>query len=158
MSHVVSLRLKDDQWNRLKRLARHIDQTPSGAAARLIEEALRMAEFAFIEFRNSPVGRQAYIMGSSLAVWEVMMVARAYQFDPERTAEHLNWPLVKVRAALQYAKAFPEEIQESLDENDSYDFAMVKRMLPQAELFIVEDEAGDVAASTASEDVAPAAR
>jgi hypothetical protein len=40
----------------------------------LIEESLRETEFAYIEFRNSPVGRQAYLKNSNLAVWQVMML------------------------------------------------------------------------------------
>jgi hypothetical protein len=156
MSRVLSLRLKDDQMERLKRLARHLDHTPSEAAVRLIEEA-------FIEFRNSPAGRQAYIMGSSLAIWEVIFVAQAYDLDPARTAEHLDWPIVKVKAALQYAEAFPDEINEAIDENNSYDFTKLKRMLPQAELFVVDFDDPDGAGlesevMTAGQNVAPAAR
>ncbi len=131
MSHVLSLRLKDEQMERLERHARRLDRTPREAATRLIEEALRMGEFAFIEFRNSPGGRQAYIMGSSLAVWEVVAVAQAYQFDPVATAEHLGWPVVKVRAALQYTEAFQAEIDAAIADNDSYDFAKIKQMLPR---------------------------
>jgi hypothetical protein len=78
MSHVVSMRLRDEQMERLRRLARRLGYTPSEASALLLEEALRTAEFAFIQFRNSPGGRQAYVAGSSPAVWEVVMVARGY--------------------------------------------------------------------------------
>ena len=42
---------------------------------------------------------------------------------------------VEVRAAVNYAKAFPEEIDEATAENDSADFEMLKRMLPQAVAF-----------------------
>lgn len=143
MSRVLSLRLKDEQMERLERHARRLDSTPKEAATRLIEEALRMGEFAFIEFRNSPGGRQAYIMGSSLAVWEVVAVAQAYQLDPASTAKHLGWPVVKVRAALQYTEAFQAEVDAAIEENDSYDFAKIKRMLPQAEVFVFDDERVD---------------
>ena len=47
-------------------------------------------------------------------------------------AKHLRWPEAKVRAAVNYAEAFPEEIGEATSENDSADFEMLKRMLPQA--------------------------
>jgi uncharacterized protein YpiB (UPF0302 family) len=39
---------------------------------------------------------------------------------------------VKVQAAAHYAEAFPEEIDEAIDENDAADFKALKRMLPQA--------------------------
>jgi len=53
--------------------------TASDASARLVEEGLRRSEFAFIDFRDSAAGRQAFVQGSSLAVWEVAMLLRAYK-------------------------------------------------------------------------------
>lgn len=139
MSHVVSMRLRDDQMERLRRLARRMGRTPSETSALLLEESLREAEFAFIEFRDSPAGRQAYVTGSGLAVWEVVMVARSYNGDVARTAAHLVWPPVKVRAALNYAEAFPEEITAALEDNDK-GFEELKRLLPNIELIEVPDD------------------
>jgi len=34
----------------------------------------------------------------------------------QKAAQHFGWPPVLVRRALAYAKAFPEEIQKSRDE------------------------------------------
>ncbi len=75
MSKVLSLRLKDDQIERLARAARRLGRTPSETAALLLEESLREREFTFIEFRDSPVGRQAYLKGTRLAVWQVTALA-----------------------------------------------------------------------------------
>lgn len=139
MSNVLSMRLKEGQMERLRRIARQLGRTPSEAGARLLEEGLRRNDFAFIDFRDSPVGRQAYVHGSSLAVWEVVMVARCYDLDPERTAEHLSWTVPRARAALNYAAAFPEEIEAALRDHDARDFAGLSRLLPQAELFLLKD-------------------
>jgi len=76
VSQVVSMRLKEAQMERLRRAARRLGLTPSETSARLVEEALRRNDFAFLDFRDSPVGRQACLQGSSLAVWEVVLVAR----------------------------------------------------------------------------------
>jgi hypothetical protein len=46
--------------------------------------------------------------------------------------QHLNWPEAKIRGALNYSEAFPEEVNELIAENDSSDFDSLKRMLPQA--------------------------
>jgi hypothetical protein len=46
-------------------------------------------------------------------------------------ARHLRWPEAKVRAAINYAEAFPEEINRAMAENDATDFDTLKRMLPQ---------------------------
>ncbi|HEY6969865.1 MAG TPA: transcriptional regulator [Candidatus Angelobacter sp.] len=117
-------------------MAKRHGWTPSDASARLVEEGLRRSEFAFIDFRDSPAGRQAYIQGSSLAVWEVILVARSYDHNVTAVAHHLRWPEAKVQAAFNYAKAFPVEIKDSLAENDAMDFESLKRMLPQAVKFV----------------------
>ena len=133
MSKVISMRFQDEQVDRLGRLARRIGRTPSEAGALLIEEALRRSEFAYVDFRDSAAGRQAYVQGTTLAVWEVMLVARAYGVDVARTAEHLGWPAAKVQAALNYAAAFPAEINTAIRDNEAVGFAELSRMLPQVE-------------------------
>lgn len=129
---VVSMRLPKGSGQRLKRMASRHGWTPSDTSARLVEEGLRRSEFAFLDFRDSPAGRQAFIQGGSLAVWEVMLLARSYRNDEEAVARHLRWPVVKVQAAFNYARTFAEEIAVAIAENDAADFDSLKRMLPQA--------------------------
>ena len=136
-SVVISMRLPEESGKRLKRMAARHGWTPSDTSARLVEEGLRRQEFAFIDFRDSVVGRQAYMQGSSLAVWELAMLLRSYKGDTAAVAKHLCWPEVKVLAAQNYHKAFPEEIDQALAENDAMDFESLKRMLPQIERFTV---------------------
>jgi hypothetical protein len=124
------MRLPVESGTRLKRLARRHGWTPSDASARLVEEGLRRSEFALIDFRDSTVGRQAYIQGSSLAIWEVTMIVRAYKGDAKKAADHLEWPEFRVKAAMHYAEAFPKEIHEALAENDAMDFDALKKILP----------------------------
>jgi hypothetical protein len=135
-SMVISMRLPMESGKRLKRMANRHGWTPSDASARLVEEGLRRSEFAFIDFRDSPAGRQAYIQGSTLAVWEVMLLLRGYKGDTSAVARHLRWPEVRVHAAANYAGAFAEEIKELMAENDSADFETLKRMLPEAVDFV----------------------
>src|SRR5271165_3931787 len=133
---VVSMRLPAESGNRLKRMASRHGWTPSDASARLVEEGLRRSEFAFIDFRDSAAGRQACIQGSTLAVWEVMLLVRSYQGNVPAVAKHLRWPEAKVEAAVNYAEVFPEEIEEATSENHAADFETLKRMLPQATEFV----------------------
>ena len=139
MSQVVSMRFQDNQIERLHRMARRIGRTPSETGALLIEESLRQSEFGHIDFRHSPVGRQAYIKGSSLAVWEVVLIARSYEMNITQTADHLQWPLLRVQAAINYAASFPEEIKVAIEDAQASDFNTLSRMLPQAEEFTVDD-------------------
>lgn len=135
-STVISMRLPAASGKRLKRMAKRHGWTPSDVSARLVEEGLRRSEFAFIDFRDSAAGRQAYIQGSSLAVWEVILLVRGYRNDAGAVAKHLGWPKAKVLAAVNYADAFAEEIDEALAENDAATFTSIRRMLPQADEFV----------------------
>src|SRR6201995_2856241 len=91
-STVISMRLPIASGKRLKRMANRHGWTASDASARLVEEGLRRSEFAFLDFRDSPVGRQAYIQGSTLAIWEVMLLLRSYEGKVKDAAKHLRWP------------------------------------------------------------------
>jgi len=136
LSMVVSMRLPIASGNRLKRLANQHGWTASDASARLVEEGLRRSEFAFIDFRDSAAGRQAYIQGSSLAVWEVMLLVRSYKGNVVKVAHHLGWPEPKVRSAVTYAEAFPAEIDDAFSENDAVSFEALRRMAPQTREFV----------------------
>src|SRR5580704_8132276 len=127
-SMVISMRLPVASGKRLKRMANRHGWTPSDASARLVEEGLRRSEFAFIDFRDSAAGRQACIQGSSLAVWEVMLLVRSYKHDLAATAKHLRWPVAKVQTAVNYAEAFPDEIDQALADNNAVDFVALKRL------------------------------
>jgi len=149
-SMVISMRLPAESGKRLKRMANRHGWTPSDASARLVEEGLRRSEFGFIDFRDSPAGRQACLQGSTLAVWEVMLLVRSYNNDVSAVARHLKWPEAKVHAAVNYAQAFPEEINEAMVENEATDFEALKRMLPQAAEFVPKKSAKDRNAQASS--------
>jgi hypothetical protein len=133
---VISMRLPVESGKRLKRMATRHGWTASDASARLVEEGLRRSEFGFIDFRDSPAGRQACIQGSTLAVWEVMLLFLSYKKNVSAVAAHLKWPKVKVQAAVNYAAAFPKEIDAAIAENEATNFEKLKRMLPQTIEFV----------------------
>lgn len=138
-SLVVSMRLPTESESRLKRMAKRHGWTTSDTSARLVEEGLRRSEFAYIDFRDSSAGRQAYIQGSSLAVWEVMFLVRSFQEDTAAAARHLQWPQAKVQAAVNYAQAFAQEIEEALEGQSAVDFEALRRMLPQTARVVVKE-------------------
>jgi uncharacterized protein (DUF433 family) len=78
-------------------------------------ETRRVAWGLAATFRNSLAGREAYLTGHRVAVWEVGVV-HAETKSIEKTAEHFGWTRVLVRRALAYGRAFPEEIDRCRDE------------------------------------------
>ena len=65
-------------------------------------------------------------------MWEVILLLHRYQDVLAATAKHLTWPEAKVQAAVNYAGAFPDEIEGALAENRATGFTELKRMLLQA--------------------------
>ena len=141
MSQVLSLRVPDQLAERLDRFARRLGNgmTRTRAGVLLLEEALREAEFALIEFRDSLVGRQACMKDSGLAVWEVILVAGHYGMDVEATARHLQRSTEWVRAAFNYYEAYRDEIDRAVEDN-RIGYEAMKRLLPGLERFEVSLE------------------
>lgn len=129
-STVVSLHLGPREAAKLKQLARRKGRTPSEVGADLLSESIRRSDFAFIEFRDSACGRQAYIQGTRLAVWQAVTVLRAHSSDVTKASAHLRWPEAKMHAAIAYTKAFPNEVEEAIRENEAVDFETLSRLLP----------------------------
>lgn len=136
MSKVVSTRLQDGTFDRLSRIARILDKTPSETVATLVEESLREIEFAFIEFRTSNLGRQAFMKGSSLAVWEVIEISRTYEMRVSEVASHFERPEEWVKAAFNYAEAYPEEIALAIQDAQAITVTDIQRLLPNLEIHL----------------------
>ncbi len=142
MSQTLSLRVPDQMMERLERLARHRGNgmTRTKVGIQLLEESLREAEFPLIEYRDSAVGRQPCVRGSGMAVWEMILVARSYQFDADRMAQDYHLSHSSVQAAFDYFEAYRDEIDRAIEDNQiGYD--ALKRSLPGAILFTVSSEA-----------------
>ncbi len=106
---VQSCRIEEDDAALLSRQAkrRHLEvSTLSGLYLR--EKALE-EEFPGIGFRDAAGGREAYVLGQRVAVWEVVDVHREAK-SIARTADHFGWPEYIVKCGLAYAKQYPEEI------------------------------------------------
>ncbi len=94
------------------RQARAARTSKSDLVARYVIEKVLETEFHGISFGDSLSGREAYLSGRRVAVWEVVAVNDETR-SVAKTADHFGWPRVLVMRALAYAKAFPEEIRAS---------------------------------------------
>jgi uncharacterized protein (DUF433 family) len=118
MSMRITLELNDDQVQRLDRAARRLNQSRTEAAAQLLEAAVREYEFPHIELKDHGAGLEAFIAGTRLRVWRLAFLARDLDGDAGRIAELLNVSESQVRSALDYAAAFPEEIEAAIKQYD----------------------------------------
>jgi hypothetical protein len=97
----------------------------SSVANLFVDEALRAEEHPGITFRPGPTGRRAGIVGGPDA-WEVIdTLLTVREHDPElagaalvsATAEAIGLPERKVRIAVRYYSAYPDEIDERVEAN-----------------------------------------
>lgn len=122
MTTPLSIRFDAAVLERLRRHARStLGATPSGLAQRLVDEGLRMADHPGISFKDGPSGRRAALTFGP-DVWEVV---KALQEIDERdeaailaTAEVLALPEARIRLALHYYSAYPDEIDAEIEEAD----------------------------------------
>jgi len=139
---VLSLRLPQEERSRLEKLARRTGRTLGELAARMVIEGRRREDFAWIDFRETAAGRMAFLQGTRLQVWWLARLARQSNGDPVAVAEHLGLPLVQVKTALNYAQAFPEEIETSIRDYEETTLEDLKRQLPNLEVFEAAGEVG----------------
>lgn len=118
----VSLRISDDVRAAIAETARRTRRDFSSIANEMLEEAVRMRRIPGIVFADGPAGRRARIAGTGLEVFEIIEQYRAVEQDWERLKEGFHWLNEhQLRAALAYAEAYPEEIEEWL-KGDFYSF------------------------------------
>jgi uncharacterized protein (DUF433 family) len=129
-SATLSIRIPADTKRWLEKFSRSRGSL-SSAASLLIEEARRHEQFRAVEFRDSPLGRLAFVQGTRIAVYFLWMTARDYGFDAPQVAEHFGWPLWKVESALAYAETYRDEISGLVEEHRELDDeAALRTILP----------------------------
>jgi len=106
---VQSCRIEKNAATLLSRQAKRRHLEVSTLSSLYLREKALEEEFPGIGFRDSIGGREAYLPGQRVAVWEVLDAYRAAKAIT-KTADHFGWPDYLVKCALAYAKAFPNEM------------------------------------------------
>src|SRR5436305_10859512 len=102
-SNIMTLRLSSEVRRDVNRLAAQLGHKPAQLGARLIEEGLRRRHFPQIDLRDTAAGRVAYLRGTRLAVYWVVLRVRGGQ-STEKVARDYDISPAQVRAALAYSE------------------------------------------------------
>ena len=62
----------------------------SAKATVLLDRMPMEEDFSVIEFRNTSIGRQPFIKGTGIAVWEFIMAARGFDLTPSARTNTYN--------------------------------------------------------------------
>ena len=106
----VSARVPPEFEKLVVKQARAAKTSKSDLVARYVIEKSLEVEYPGISFRHSLSGREAYLTGHRVALWEVVETYNELK-SLQKTADHFRWPTALVKRALAYAAAFPEEIR-----------------------------------------------
>lgn len=121
----LSVELDDAALQALDEHAREEGESREDAAARLLEEGLRMAKHPSVFFRDGPAGRRAVLIGGP----DVWQMAYAFQGDPldseeaieratDAAVDAVEQPRHLMRAAVLYYRDHRDEIDDWIRRND----------------------------------------
>jgi hypothetical protein len=118
----TSYRLDDELKRRLAERATAEGITETALVTRVLDEALKTAPHPDIVYRDGATGRRAALAGGP-DVWEVVVAVRHApgQGDAKITgaAEQMELAERLIRAAVNFAAAYPDEIEQRIDLNDA---------------------------------------
>lgn len=94
----------------------------SSVVNEMLQEGIKMRRIPGILFADSPSGgRLARIAGTGLEVFEVVQAYRSVENSWARLKEAFHWLSdTQFRAALAYAEAYPDEIEERIRRDEQW--------------------------------------
>lgn len=113
-----SFRIKEPILREIERIRKN--KAANAVANELLEEALKMRRCPGIIFSQGITGRRARVAGTGVEVWEVVYEYQIVGKDVEALKKAL--PHLTERqliAALNYYRAYPEEINELIQSNEA---------------------------------------
>jgi hypothetical protein len=111
-THVQSCRISGAEAALLARQAKRRHLEVSTLSSLYLKEKALEEEYPGIGFRDAVSGREAYLHGHRVAVWEVVDVYTELK-TLAKVARHFRWPLALVRCSLAFAAMFPKQIAEA---------------------------------------------
>lgn len=116
----ISGRVSEEVHRELRGIARAEGRSVSEVLARLAEQGVRMRRFPGLVFIDGPGGPRAHLAGTGFDAWELVALFRAYGGDVARLLrDHPALERRELELALEYAKAYPEEIDQFIADNEA---------------------------------------
>jgi uncharacterized protein (DUF433 family) len=117
----TSLRVPEDVREAIEEIMRCTGRDFSSIAKEMLAEAVKMRRIPGIVFADGPTGRRARIAGTGIDVYSLIRDYRDMGEDWESLRQAFHWLSEhQLRAALAYAEAYPEEIEERLREEKTW--------------------------------------
>lgn len=122
MTVSVTYRLEPQLKRRIAERAHAQGVTETALVTRLLDEGLKVAAHPGIVYRDGPTGRRA-ALAAGPDVWEVVASVRHADGSGEArivdAAAQMSLPKRLVRLAVNFAAAYPEEIEQRIARNEA---------------------------------------
>lgn len=132
-----SLRLSEDTDRLISAEAQRTKRSKGSVVETLAEEALRARLIPGIAFRGDDHNRRAWVIGTSLDVWQLIEAFKDYGEDFDRMIAETDLTKRELRTALSFYQRFPREIDE-LIELDRRPIAELRASYPHADVITIE--------------------
>lgn len=132
-----SLRLSEQTDRLVTAEAKRTKRSKGSVVETLAEEALKARLVPGIAFRGDDYKRRAWLIGTSLDVWQAVEGYKDFDQDFERTVAETDLTARELRTAISYYERFPQEIDDfiALDRRSP---AELRAEYPHADVIAVE--------------------
>jgi uncharacterized protein (DUF433 family) len=126
-----SMRIPREMIEGIQGIARERNKDFSTVTKELLEEAIKMHRCPGIVFSEGVRGRRARIAGTGIEVWEVIASYKGMGESLERLKTAFHWlSEPQLRAALVYYRAYPEEIDGLMSQNQDWTWESIYERFP----------------------------
>ena len=126
-----SMRIPEKMIKEIQAIARESGKDFSAMTKELLEEAVKMHRCPGIVFSEGVNGKRARIAGTGLEVWEVIANYKSVGENFERLKTAYHWLAeLQLRAALGYYHAYSDEIEQLIDQNESWTTDSIRKRHP----------------------------
>ena len=113
-SKPMSFRPSPGLESRIEAIARRTGRTKTSVLESLADEAERSRRYPGIAFRGSDWHRRAWVIGTSLDIWEIIRALQDFQGDADRMAKRTEVSLRHIQLARAYYREFKDEIDQAI--------------------------------------------
>jgi hypothetical protein len=132
-----SLRLSEETDRLITAEAKRTKRSKGNVVETLAEEALKVRLVPGVAFRGDDYDRRAWLIGTSLDVWQAIEAYQDFGEDFDRTIGETDLTERDLRTALGYYQRFPQEIDDFIA-LDRRPLAELRAEYPHADVIPVE--------------------
>jgi uncharacterized protein (DUF433 family) len=112
-----SLRLSEETDRLVTAEAQRTKRSKGSVVEMLAEEALKARLIPGVAFRGDDYDRRAWLIGTSLDVWQVVEAYKDFGEDFDRMVAETDLTKRELRTALSYYQRFPQEVDDFIGLN-----------------------------------------